>query len=140
MLNTDIPLTAVSMVLPHLDKFDGEVIILAHMGIDTEINGYVTPRGEKLRAFLAAYQKKTLFADDELELSVDYANSKGKILSYQFGHIHEHLDIYGEDIDLWQLSTTTAAYNPCFDVMLVSSDEIKRFNVGTFEDSEIKVK
>ena len=121
-------------------EFDGQVVILAHMGIDTEINGYVTPRGEKLRAFLAAYQKKTVFADEDLELKVDYSNSKGKILSYQFGHIHKHLDIYGDDIDLWQISTNTAAYNPCFDVMLVSDDRIRRFNVGRFEDSDIKVK
>lgn len=121
-------------------EYNGESIILSHMGIDNEINGCVTPRGEKLRAIISAYQNKTVFEDDELSVNVDYSKNKGRILSYQFGHIHKHLDAYGEDIDLWQISTSTAAYDPCFDVMLVSNDEIKRFNVGPFEDSDIKIK
>ncbi len=120
-------------------EFDGQAIILCHMGVDTEANGWDTPRGEKLRAFLAAFQNKTAFADDELGVNTDYSDSKGKILSYHFGHIHRNKFYYSEDIDLWQISTDTAEHNPCFDVMLISSDRIQRFNVGNGEDAKTEL-
>ena len=47
---------------------------------------------------------------------------------------------YGEDIKLWQISTDTAEHNPCFDITLVSSDRIQRFNVGNGEDAEVEIK
>ena len=121
-------------------EYDGEAMILCHMGVTSEDNGWDTPRGEKLHAFLAAYQNKTAFADEELGVNTDYSNSKGKILNYHFGHIHRNKIYYSEDIDLWQISTDTAEHNPCFDIMLVSSDRIQRFNVGNGEDAEVEIK
>ena len=120
-------------------EYDGESIILCHMGITSEDNGWDTPRGDKLYEIIKAYQNKTAYSDDEIGTEVDYSASKGKILSYQFGHIHRNKFYYGEDINLWQISTDTAEHNPCFDIMLVSSDRIQRFNVGNGEDFETEI-
>lgn len=114
--------------------FNGEVIVLSHMGIDKDANGHNTPRGEKLRAILSAFQTKTAFCDDELGVNIDYSKNTGKILNYHFGHIHKNTLTYGEDIDLWQISTDAA----CFDAMLVSCDGIRRLHVGSGEDAQIK--
>ncbi len=120
-------------------EYDGEAIILCHMGVTSEDNDWDTPRSETFRAFLAAYQNKTAFADDELGVDMDYSNSKGKILSYHFGHIHKNKMYYSEDTALWKISTDTAEHNPCFDVMLIASDRIQRFNVGNGEDADVEI-
>lgn len=120
-------------------EYDGESIILSHMGITSEDNGWDTPRGDKLYEIIKAYQNKTAFADEEIGVEVDYSVSKGRILSYQFGHIHRNKFYYGEDIKLWQISTDTAEHNPCFDIMLVSSKRIQRFNVGNGEDFKTEI-
>ena len=121
-------------------EYEGEAMILCHMGVTSTDNGWETPRGDKLYALLSAYQNKTAFADDELGVSIDYKDSKGKILNYHFGHIHRNKIYYGEELKLWQISTDTAEHNPCFDIMLVSSDRIQRFNVGNGEDAEVEIK
>lgn len=144
--------------------FNGDAILLCHMGIDDAINFNNAPGGDKLRAFISAYQNKTAFSDEQLGINVDFTENKGKILTYHFGHMHSELTYYSEDIDLWQICTGTATPNggrgilgqdktipyrildrewatekePCFDVMLASRDRVQKFNVGAGEDAEMK--
>ena len=80
------------------------------MGIDSETNsgGETTNAGyrNKLRNVIAAYQNKTTYADGDH--TADFTGFSGKILSYSFGHIHVELAHYSSDIDLWQISTSSA--------------------------------
>ena len=80
------------------------------MGIDLDTNsgGKTTYAGygDKLRDIMEAYHNKTVYADDDI--TADFTSYSGKILSYQFGHIHVELTHYSEDIDLWQISTSSA--------------------------------
>ncbi len=124
----------VTEALPN--DFNGEAIILAHMGIDANANGHHTPRGDKLRAIFNAFQNKTAYSDEELGVNVDYSKNKGKILNFHFGHIHKSTATYGDDIDLWQISTDAA---PCFDIMLISGECIQRINVGNAKDEQIDI-
>lgn len=93
-----------------LTKEDYNYIFVSHMGIDSETNsgGETTNAGyrNKLRNVIAAYQNKTTYADGDH--TADFTGFSGKILSYSFGHIHVELAHYSSDIDLWQISTSSA--------------------------------
>lgn len=133
-----------------------DYVFLSHMGIDEATNSNTVLNGKQLRDLIKAYQFKTpyTFADTDLSdgeddsISVDYSNTNGRILSYHFGHNHYEKEIYSEDIDLWQIITSTA--NPGnkdnvtqtlktetevhFDVMFVSRGDIYKHNIGSGRD------
>lgn len=92
---------------------DYNYIFVSHMGIDLDTNagGKTTYAGygDKLRDIMEAYHNKTVYADDDI--TADFTSYSGKILSYQFGHIHVELTHYSEDIDLWQICSSTANVN-----------------------------
>ncbi len=95
---------------------DKNVIFLSHMGIDKETNCYNTAIkfSTELRAIISAYQKGgsytatlTDYWGNSVPVSADFS-THGRILSYQFGHMHIEASLYSEDIDLWQISTSSA--------------------------------
>lgn len=146
---------------------DWDYIFLSHMGIDKDTNsyGYSTLQGKTLRSIIEAYQNKTACSGDGF--SADFTGRTGKILSYQFGHIHTELTNYSKDIDLWQICTATA--NPsqssskplsetsitnkeldwnilvrtgednekCFDIMSVDESKILKYAFGAGSDEEM---
>lgn len=146
--------------------FDGDVIILCHIGMNNQINFDDNPGGEELTALLSAFQNKLVFFDRELGIEVDYTENKGRILTYHFGHMHSELVYYDEETKMAHIGTGTATTNggagspgrenapaftklsrgwanekePCFDVMLVSREGVKKFNVGAGFDAEIDYK
>ncbi len=93
-----------------LTEEDYNYIFVSHMGIDSETNsgGETTNAGyrNKLRKLIEAYQSKTVYSDGDHV--ADFSGFSGKLLSYSFGHIHIELTHYSEDINLWQISTSTA--------------------------------
>ena len=93
-----------------LTKEDYNYVFVSHMGIDSETNsgGETTNAGyrDKLRNVIEAYQNKTTYADGDH--TADFTGFSGRILSYNFGHIHVELTHYSADIDLWQISTSSA--------------------------------
>ena len=95
---------------------DKKVIFVSHMGIDKETNCYNTNIrfGAELRSIISAYQKGESYTatlkdywGNSVPVSADFS-SHGRILSYQFGHMHIEASLYSEDIDLWQISTSSA--------------------------------
>lgn len=95
---------------------DKNVIFVSHMGIDKETNCYNTNIrfGAELRSIISAYQKGESYTatlkdywGNSVPVSADFS-SRGRILSYQFGHMHIEASLYSEDIDLWQISTSSA--------------------------------
>lgn len=121
-------------------------MFISHMGIDEATNGAaaVVNYGSDLRAIIKAYQTKTAYVDNTLEINNDWSNTSGKILSYHYGHIHGEKSLYGEDIKLWQLSSSTAQSKNefistpdelCFDVISVSQAHIAKQNLGRGEDN-----
>ena len=144
--------------------FDGDVIILCHIGMNNKINFDDNPGGEEMTALLDAFQNKLAFFDDRLGIEVDYSENKGKILVYHFGHMHSELVYFDKESNISHISTGTATSNggggtpgredgpaftvlsrgwanekePCFDVMLASREGLKKFNVGAGSDAEIK--
>ncbi len=95
---------------------DKNVIFLSHMGIDKDTNCYnnAIQFGSELRAIIAAYQSGGSYTaslsdywGEPVNISADFTDG-GKILSYQFGHMHIEGGFYSEDIDLWQISTSSA--------------------------------
>lgn len=89
-----------------------DCIFMSHMGIDYDTNCYGGPvgYGTQLRKLIESYQKKQEYQDAEIG-TVDFRQSTGKVLAYQFGHMHTELVTYSEDIDLWQISTATPNLN-----------------------------
>lgn len=84
-------------------------IFLSHMGIDGDTNsGWGKPPmyGKELRSIISAFQNKTVFNNPAIG-TADYTKTNGKILSYNFGHIHAELVLYSSDINLYQISTAT---------------------------------
>ena len=144
--------------------FDGDVIILCHIGMNNEINFDNNPGGEELTALLDAFQNKLAFFDDRLGIEVDYAENKGKILVYNFGHMHSELFYFDDKTNLTHIGTGTATTNggggtpgrencpqfrilsrawdnekePCFDVVLASRERLLKFNVGAGQDDQIE--
>ena len=144
--------------------FDGDVIILCHIGMNNKINFDNNPGGEELTALLDAFQNKLTFFDEESGIEVDYTENKGRILVYHFGHMHSELVWFDEERKFAHIGSGTATTNggggspgredgpaftilsrgwanekePCFDVMLVSRKGLKKFNVGAGFDAEIK--
>jgi len=133
-----------------------DYVFLSHMGIDEATNSNTVLNGKQLRDIIKAYQFKTpyTFTDTDTSdgeddsISVDYSNTTGRILSYHFGHNHVEKEIYSEDIDLWQVitsSTNPGNYNNVnqtlktetelhFDVMFVSRGDIYKHNIGSGRD------
>ncbi len=88
---------------------DWNYVFLSHMGIDKQTNayGYETKNGAELRKIISAYQNKTGCRIGTNK--TDFSKTKGKILAYQFGHIHNEIVFNSSDIDLWQICTATAS-------------------------------
>ncbi len=88
---------------------DWNYVFLSHMGIDAQTNcyGYNTLNGAELRKIISAYQNKTTCRIGANK--TDFSKTKGEILAYQFGHIHNELVLDSNDIDLWQICTATAS-------------------------------
>ena len=131
--------------LAEADKFD-DVIIFSHMGTDAATS--IATFGTEVAAVMAAYNNKTAYKNDELGIDVSY-NDDGRILVYQFGHIHREFSGYNSEANLWQIATSTARADQaqkeanrtlgnenetCFDIMSVSKSAIHKFNIGAGED------
>ena len=126
--------------LAKTDEFD-DVLVFSHMGTDASTSS--TDFGAEVAAVMAAYNNKTAYKNDNLGIDVAYSD-EGKILSYQFGHIHKELSVYNAAADLWQIATSTAradqgsrtlgnADEACFDMMSVSSSGIEKIGLGASE-------
>ena len=87
---------------------DWNYVFLSHMGIDKQTNcyGYQTQNGAELRKIISAYQNKSTCRIGVNK--ADFSKTKGRILSYQFGHVHNEIVFNSSDIDLWQICTATA--------------------------------
>lgn len=87
---------------------DWDYVFMSHMGIDvkTQTNYYEPHYGTTLRAVINAFQNRKDFSFEDI--SANFANVTGKVLSYHFGHTHRELTRYCKDIDLWQINTATA--------------------------------
>ncbi len=114
---------------------DWDYIFISHMGIDEDTNfnegAEITHYGKNLREIIAAYQFKTDYVNEELGINVDFAGTEGRILSYMYGHTHRQDDLYSEDVDLWQINSSTAQYRDgYFDIMTVNENIINRYNIG----------
>ena len=112
------------------------------MGIDEDTNfnegAVITHYGKNLREIIAAYQFKTAYVNAELGISVDFSETKGRIISYQYGHVHNQKALYSADVDLWQIAASTAQKrNGCFDIMAVSGEVIKRYGIGADYDQTL---
>ncbi len=85
-----------------------DYIFFSHMGIDSQTNSYnyATKFGSELGDIIDAYQNRKTFTMEGV--TTNFSSAKGKILSYQFGHIHAELTHYTRELDLWQISTSTA--------------------------------
>lgn len=121
---------------------DWNYVFISHMGIDEDTNfnegAVITHYGKNLREIIAAYQFKTAYVNAELGISVDFSETKGRIISYQYGHVHSQKALYSADVDLWQLAASTAQKrNGCFDIMAVSGEVIKRYGVGADYDQTL---
>ncbi len=127
-----------------------DVIFLSHAGIDSETMG-VSTNGDKLRALIADFNNKT----------GELADTNGKIMSYQFGHVHAERELYSADINLWQICSGNAtpqaiqntgiqttpwrdhAYSmnseteAQFDVMSVTKSGIVKFGIGGASDQKL---
>ena len=87
---------------------DWDYVFMSHMGIDANTNcyNYVTQNGPALRDVIKAYQNRQSYGVGGKVK--DYSGVSGKILAYQFGHIHTELTHFDHDVGLWQISTATA--------------------------------
>lgn len=125
-----------------------DVVIFSHMGIDRQANVRDIPLGSELRAILRAYKNKTPHKNDELAIDVSF-NDSGKVLIYHYGHIHREELLFLDDIGFWQVATSTARADqaaptasreagsdnePCFDIVSVGENEIKKYNIGGGKD------
>lgn len=127
--------------LAETDDFD-DVMVFSHMGTDSSTS--TAEFGAEVADVMAAYNNKTAYKNDALGIDVAYSD-EGKILSYQFGHIHKELSIYNTMANLWQIASSTAradqgnrtlgnADEACFDLMSVSAGAIYKYNIGAGED------
>lgn len=127
--------------LAETDDFD-DVMVFSHMGTDSSTS--TAEFGAEVADVMAAYNNKTAYKNEALEIDVEY-NDGGRILSYQFGHIHKELSIYNTLADLWQIASSTAradqgsrtlgnADEACFDLMSVAPGVIRKYNIGAGED------
>lgn len=96
---------------------DYDVIFVSHMGIDWNTNCYRSTIhfGSDIRniikAFNAGESYTASFTDNwgtAVSVNADFAGKNGDVLSWQFGHMHTELSLYEADVDLWQISTSSA--------------------------------
>lgn len=136
-----------------------DYIFLSHMGIDGSTNTKDITNGKQLRDIITAYQTRSTYSytdtdltdgNDSIEL-VDFTNTNGRILSYQYGHNHAENVFYSEDVDLWQICTSSA--NPgnydnvdqtlkteteaYLDIMFVDRGDIYKHNIGAGTDRRL---
>ena len=134
---------------------DWDYIFVSHMGIDDTTNSSAVKFGAELRGVIGAYQLGKSYSNEALGISTDYTNRTGKILAYQFGHKHMELQLYSDDIALWQFCTSTASVSQntdsttltnvpwkplkrslntendaCFDIMSVNKSRVHKTNIG----------
>ena len=126
------------------NEFD-DAIFFSHMGTDAQTNssnGTAPVLGKELQDVIAAYNNKTAYKNEALGIDVTYTDD-GKVLSYQYGHIHQEWTTYNANMDLWHISSSTARPDSnrlnteneaCFDIMSVSPGVIRKFNIGAGED------
>ncbi len=127
--------------LARTDEFD-DAMIFSHMGTDAQTSK--TDFGAEIVEVMAAYNNKTAYKNDAMNIDVSY-DDDGKILSYQFGHIHKEVGVYNAAADLWQIGSSTAradqaaadagrtigtSTEACFDLMSVSKEAIRKYNIG----------
>ncbi len=126
--------------LADTEAFD-DVMVFSHMGTDSSTSP--AEFGAELADVMAAYNNKTAYKNDALGIDVAYSD-EGKILGYQFGHIHKELSVYNAAADLWQIATSTAradqgsrvlgnADEACFDMMSISRSAIRKMGIGASE-------
>lgn len=126
-----------------------DYIFLSHIGIDDEAaNSNIDNFTEELREVIDAYQNKKKYVNNSIGVDVDFTNTTGKILSYQYGHTHEENTTYYEELDLWHINTSTASTSSCgdfgqtlkteteayFDVIFASRSDIYKHNIGSGYD------
>ncbi|MBP3390304.1 MAG: metallophosphoesterase, partial [Clostridia bacterium] len=85
-------------------------VFFSHAGIDreTQFGGYTVRNATPFRSIIAAIQNKTTYVNADLGISVDYSNTDSQLLAFQFGHTHTELSLYSEDINLWQINSSSA--------------------------------
>lgn len=97
---------------------DYDVIFVSHMGIDKNTNAYGTKIWfcEELRQVIKNFNAGGSYSanltdiwGNAVNVSADFSSKDGKIVAYQFGHMHMELTHYDADVDLWQFSTGTAS-------------------------------
>ena len=121
---------------------DYNVIILSHMAIYTDGTATYT-NGPVLGNILKAYQQKTTYVNNELNINADYTKETGRILSYQHGHTHSLSENYDSNIGMWIFSTVGSMVNSsgingrvmnekaaAVDVMSVSEGSVYKKAVG----------
>ena len=94
---------------------DWNYVFFSHMGIDrqTASYGFNTLSGDSLRELIYSFQTRSVYKGQDA--SIDFKDRTGHILSYQFGHIHNELTLYSEDLNLWQICTSSANAGQCAD-------------------------
>jgi len=92
-----------------------EVIFISHMGIDANTNSGDVQYSDNIRDVIKAFNARGTYTatitdiwGGDVSVSADFADVNGKLLSWQFGHVHKELSFYEEDVALFQLSTGTA--------------------------------
>ncbi len=100
-----------------------DYIFLSHMGIDYDTNCYGSAIncGTELRQIIGAYQMKQPYMNSKIG-TVDFSDATGRILVYQFGHMHTELVLYSDDIDVWQVSTATPSIDQYSKTLSVSEN------------------
>lgn len=90
---------------------DWQYVFISHMGIDSATNSNLMGNGDALRALLSAVQWQTPYAfygtdceKRECKLFADYRKHPiGRVRMFAFGHQHAELNLYSEDLELWQV-------------------------------------
>lgn len=85
-------------------------VFFSHAGIDreTQFGGYTVRNATPFRDIISALQYKTAYTNEELGINVDYSNTDSQLLTFHFGHTHSELSLYSEDINLWQINSSSA--------------------------------
>jgi hypothetical protein len=88
------------------------VLTLGDIGMAIYTDGTATyTNGPVLGNILKAYQQKTAYVNNELNISADYTKDTGKIMSYQHGHTHSLSENYDANIGLLIFSTVGSMVN-----------------------------
>lgn len=93
-----------------------EVIFVSHMGIDKDTNCYGSKIwfGDEIRDVIETFNAGGTYSGNftdiwgnTVSVNADFSDINGEIAIWQFGHMHVEGSIYSEDINLWQICTST---------------------------------